>query len=195
MYLAKYPRTPHLPFSQKPGRDDLVLKDLGHFSGKRLVITEKMDGENITSYKDAWHIRSLSSKTREHHWYFLTHILPNIQSKIDDDMRICGEYMFHEHAIRYDNLPSYYLVHSIWRENTCLDWDETNRICDELGLDTVPELAIISVDNKQVWDFVRGVATGVCSRGGEGIVVRNASSFTYENFSKNVAKYVGKGEI
>ena len=42
----KYPRTHHLPFSSKVTDDDRVLKDTKNFEDKRVIVTEKMYGEN-----------------------------------------------------------------------------------------------------------------------------------------------------
>ena len=42
----KYPRTYHLPWSLGSTNDDKFMEDTVSFIGKRIVITEKMDGEN-----------------------------------------------------------------------------------------------------------------------------------------------------
>ena len=47
----KYPRTYHLPFSPGFTSDDKVLKDDSYFRGKEIVVTEKMDGENVSIYQ------------------------------------------------------------------------------------------------------------------------------------------------
>lgn len=46
MSYIKYPRTFHLPWSLGATSDDKVLKNVDHFEGTCVVITEKMDGEN-----------------------------------------------------------------------------------------------------------------------------------------------------
>ena len=51
----KYPRTPHLPWSLGATNDDVKQRDLSHFVGKQVVVTEKMDGENTTLYNDYIH--------------------------------------------------------------------------------------------------------------------------------------------
>lgn len=43
---VKYPRTKHLPNSPGASENDLILDTASHFSGKEIVITTKMDGEN-----------------------------------------------------------------------------------------------------------------------------------------------------
>jgi hypothetical protein len=53
VFPVKYPRTPHAPWS--PGRtpDDEVLADLDHLVGREVVVSVKMDGENVSLYRDA----------------------------------------------------------------------------------------------------------------------------------------------
>ena len=59
----KYPRTPHLPFSPGGTKDDRRLRDINCFVGKEVVVTEKMDGENTSIYRDYYHARSINSIT------------------------------------------------------------------------------------------------------------------------------------
>ena len=65
----KYPRTFHLPWSPGCTSDDKVLKSVDHFVGKRVIVTEKMDGENTTISKNKIYARSIDSKDHEsRHW-------------------------------------------------------------------------------------------------------------------------------
>lgn len=43
---VKYPRTYHLPWSPGMHDDDRMMPDVGAFNGKRVVVMEKLDGEN-----------------------------------------------------------------------------------------------------------------------------------------------------
>ena len=182
----KYPRTYHLPFSETITDDDKRLKDTKQFENMNIVITEKMDGENTTIYNDYYHARSLDSKHREYHSYLLSTILPQIQYLIPDSMHLCGEYLYAEHSIHYNQLPDYFLMFSMWNNNICLSWKDTKEWAELLGLKLVPELYIGKYDE----ELVKKIAREVVERGGEGIVIRNIESFQYEDFSKNVAKYV-----
>lgn len=62
---VKYPRTWHLPWSQGKTKDDKTLANCEHFQGKRVIVTEKMDGENCTIYKNYIHARSIDGRD---HW-------------------------------------------------------------------------------------------------------------------------------
>lgn len=57
----KYPRTLHLPWSLGSTSDDKFMSNVEHFNGKRIIITEKMDGENTNMYSDKIHARSIDS--------------------------------------------------------------------------------------------------------------------------------------
>jgi len=55
----KYPRTYHVPWSQRGRESDKYLKDVSCFLDSNVVVTEKRDGENFTLYDDYCHARSL----------------------------------------------------------------------------------------------------------------------------------------
>ena len=59
---VKYPRTPHLPWSPGASQDDVFSLDARHFEGQTVIITEKMDGENTTLYRDYLHARSVDGR-------------------------------------------------------------------------------------------------------------------------------------
>ena len=186
----KYPRTYHLPFSPGATADDKTLKSDEHLHGLEVIITEKMDGENITIYNDGFHARSLDSTHKEYHSWLINYI-QNFMYKIPDGWRVCGEYLYAKHSIGYENLPSYFLVFSIWDKNECLCWDDTEIICEELGLCTVPVLWKTQYKTENI----QQIATETVKSGGEGIVVRYSGSFQYDEFSSHIAKYVRKNHV
>jgi len=190
---VKYPRTLHLPFSEKRGKDDRVLDNVDHFVGREVVATLKMDGENCTWYRDYTHARSINSgghptrKMNKGLWSQVAYDIP-------EGWRVCGEDLYAKHTIHYKNLVrgenrySYYRVFSIWNEkNECLSWDDTLDWCELLKLQTVPVLYRGPWDEK----IIRGLNQP--EYGGdpfEGFVVRVTDSFTFAEFRKSVAKFV-----
>lgn len=42
---VKYPKTWHCPWTQSLNKDDRVLKNMDHFVGQTVWVTEKLDGE------------------------------------------------------------------------------------------------------------------------------------------------------
>lgn len=197
----KYPRTPHFPWS--PGyvkEDDVVISesDLEKWEGVDVVLTEKLDGENTTMYSDYIHARSLDSK---HHpsrsWVKKLH--SEIAHKIPNGWRICGENLYAKHSIFYTNLPSYFIVFSIWNEkNRCISWNETKDWCGMLGLEHVPELWCGRFNARFLKIFWNGISkydaykdeTKKADTIAEGYVVRVQREFDYEDFSSCCGKFV-----
>jgi len=184
--MIKYPRTSHLPFSPNRSNDDRVLKSLDHFIGMKIAILIKMDGENSTLYKNGCHARSLDSNNHiSRNWLKNKHA--SIQHLIPDNYRICGENLYAKHTIHYHNLSDYFLIFSIWEDNKCLSWEDTKYKCNEFGLKTVPTYKICEFNEKELRKLqIKEFENDVC----EGYVIRNAESFNFDDFNKNIAKYV-----
>ncbi|WP_211767419.1 RNA ligase family protein [Kutzneria sp. CA-103260] len=127
-----YPRTPHLPWSPGAAADDLRTTDLSGFAGREVVVTEKLDGENTTLYRDGLHARSLDSA---HHpsraWVKSLH--GKVASAIPAGWRVCGENMYARHSVPYDRLDSWFYAFSVWAGDRCLSWDATVRFAAELA--------------------------------------------------------------
>jgi hypothetical protein len=187
---VKYPRTYHLPNS--PGRtdDDRVLQDTCYFQGKRVIITEKRDGENTTLYTDYVHARSVdaaSHPTKD--W------IKNYQSQIGWNIpqgwRVCGENLWAKHSIAYDNLASYFEAFSIWDDmNSCLAWDFSLEWFGLIGVEHVPVLYDGPWDDSLMEKFIPKDTDQQ-----EGFVVRLAEKFHYSRFRVSVAKWVREGHV
>lgn len=140
MNKIKYPRTPHLMWSESISADDKRLKSIDHFYGKEIIMSEKMDGENSNLMRNCIYARSLDGIDHiSRHW--VKGLWGNIKHEIPEDWRICGENLYATHSVHYTNLETYFNVFSIWNENNvCLSWNETEDWCNLLGLKTVPVL-------------------------------------------------------
>lgn len=189
MELIKYPKTFHLPFSPGLQNDDRLMPHVP-FEGEQVIITEKMDGEGTTMYHDHIHARSLDSG---HHpsrdW--IKGFWSSIKYEIPDDMRICGENMYAEHSISYDNLESYFLGFSIWRGDVCLDWATTMEWFELLGITPVP----VMFQGKYNSEHVEGLWEGMNPKTQEGYVVRFSRSFLRSEFSTSIGKFVRRGHV
>lgn len=179
----KYPRTNHLPFSKGITTDDRILEDTNCFKEKRVIVTEKYDGEGSSLYKNYLHARSLDSANHpSRNW--LKNFHSQICHNIPEGWRVCGENLYAKHSIFYDNLRSYFYVFSMWDEdNTCLSWDDTFDWAKCLGLETVTVLYDGIWDENKIKELCNDDKR-------EGFVVRLATDFAYNNFNKSVAKYV-----
>lgn len=184
----KYPRTMHLPWSEKMTKDDRLLKDVDHFIGKEVVVTLKMDGENTSMYRDHIHARSLDSGTHPSRKW-VKGLWGRMSYEIPEGWRICGENMFAVHTISYTNLASYFYVFSIWDENNnCLSWDETLEYAELLGLQTVPVIYRGPYDEKLIKEAFNLALKG--DQRHEGYVVRLTEEYNYSQFRKSLAKFV-----
>ena len=192
---VKYPRTLHLPNSLGVTSDDKIIQDLTPFLQRMLVISEKMDGENTSMTSNAFWARSLDSKNHPSRNY-VKQLWGNIKHKIPEGFRICGENLYAKHSIWYQELPSYFLVHSIWIENDCLSWEDTKYICADLELVTVPIIGYGIYSNelellKSVEFFIGQLNLELS----EGLVIRYDESFSYDKFSTSVVKWVREKHI
>ena len=191
--LVKYPRTWHCPWSPGIGRDDRVLKDMKDFIGKEIVVTEKLDGENTSCYKNAIHARSIDGRNHvSRNWVKKYH--SEFAGEIPDGWRICGENLYAKHTIRYDKLPSYFIAFSIYNDKgDCLGWDETIEWFNLLGLNPPPILYRGLYDQ----GAIERCYTGESSFGGlqEGYVGRLTAPFQFQSFRQSVFKFVRSGHV
>lgn len=187
-HKVKYPRTYHLEWSEGKSSDDKTQFDLSNFEGKEIIITEKMDGENTTMMNDCFYARSLDSNN-----HYSRNYVKGIWSKIKHDipiaMRICGENLYAQHSLRYNNLLSYFMVFSIWDKEKCLSWDNTVEYCEIFGLPQVKVLYRGMFDLEFIKQFKIDPTTQ------EGFVVRLSSDFVLDDFQKSVVKWVRKGHV
>jgi predicted kinase len=153
------------------------------------VITEKMDGENTTLYRDGLHARSLDSA---HHpsraWVKALH--SRVAARIPQGWRICGENLFAEHSISYDELDGYFYGFSVWDGEQCLDWMSTVGFLQGLGIPTPRVLWAGTFDEKVIQKQLKLDLSRQ-----EGYVVRTAEGFPYTEFAERVAKWVRPSHV
>ena len=187
---VKYPRTMHLPWSPGVQNDDRVIKTLAQLDGEQVVVTEKLDGENTTLYRDGLHARSADGR---HHpsrdW--VKRFWGENQWRIPPDTRICGENLYAQHSVAYDNLETYFYAFGVWSAGECLSWNDTEVLLKEYGITPVPVLwqGTFSESNMQ------RIADAMDFEQQEGYVVRLARSFKHYEFPSVVAKYVREGHV
>ena len=191
MKAIKYPRTFHLPWSEAITSDDKVSQSVAQFEGRMVVVTEKMDGENTTLYRDHIHARSLDSKGGEDRAW-VKQFWSGIRNNIPQGWRVCGENLWAKHSIAYSDLKSYFYGFSIWDDcNSALSWGDTVEYFGMLGVQPVPVLYHGTWDEKEI----RNLAKGLDITKTEGYVVRLSDPFAYNEFNQSVAKFVRKGHV
>ncbi|WP_194915381.1 RNA ligase family protein [Catenulispora rubra] len=184
-----YPRTPHLPWSPGATADDVRARDLTGLVGRHVIVTEKMDGENTTLYRDGLHARSLDSA---HHpsrtWVKALH--SRVAAQIPEGWRICGENLFAAHSIPYDALDGYFYGFSVWDGERCLDWSSTVSFLQGLGIPTPRVLWAGIFDEKAIQKHLQLDLSRQ-----EGYVIRAAEEFSYTEFAERVAKWVRPSHV
>lgn len=195
---VKYGRTFHLPWSPGMNRDDRMMTDVNIFNGQRVMIMEKMDGENTTMMKDIIHARSLDTDSHpSRNW--VKNLWAQIGYEIPDSWRLCGENLFAKHAIHYSNengnaLDSFFLAFSMWNEkNICLEWDETLEWFELLGLKT----PTIFYDGIYDFDYITELNKKMEASPNtiEGYVIRLTREYHYSEFRDVCGKYVRKNHV
>ncbi len=204
----KYGRTFHYPFSPGTTSDDRInheyWKDMTAI--KKVVHTEKLDGENTCLNQYGVFARSHAAPTRhpwanylKERWHFIKNDL--------GDLEIFGENLYAIHSIRYENMEHHFYVFGVRVLDKWLAWEEVQFYATLLDFPTVPELKIVEPLTQNVFEKIAlaivkqpstfdsyDVHTQVPCRM-EGIVSRNTDSFAVNDFKKNIFKYVRKDHV
>lgn len=205
----KYPSTYHLSWSPEKHRDDSYHPDESFFEGKEVVITEKMDGENLNIYSDSsWHARSIETPyhpTRE----WAGRVAGEVGYQLPEGWKLCCENLYGTHSIKYTELRDYVQVYGIVNdENRFLSWGETVMWCELLDLEHTQVLwegtfqfrsgnPYLKTENGYEYlDML--TEEDICERAGrtaEGYVMRIRESFPVEQFEYNVGKWVRENHV
>jgi hypothetical protein len=188
---VKYPRTHHLPWSEGLHEDDRLIESLTAFEGERVIVTEKMDGENTTLYRNYTHARSVDGRNHPTRAW-VKQFWSGISADIPQGWRVCGENLYAKHSVSYENLESYFLGFSIWNErNVCLSWPETTEWFALLGITPVPVIYDGLFDAKSIQKLWIPQRWASC----EGYVVRVSAPISYGEFRHKVGKFVRKDHV
>ncbi|ORX47637.1 hypothetical protein BCR36DRAFT_94182 [Piromyces finnis] len=207
----KYPRTYHLPFSPGSTNDDKKIKGnwLKDYVGKDIVITEKLDGENIHMDQHDCYARSDGVATRspwtKNIWSSSNGLYWKIKYLIEPNEIIYGENLYGEHAICYDKLTTYFHIFGmvgISKEEPHVpifySWDDLKKKAEKLNIPTVPVIYEGKIESeahlKKIIDETMSLPSAYGSTK-EGIVMRIRDSFKVEDFSKCVCKWVRPNHV
>lgn len=127
----RYPRTVHITGSEVVDDDESVSPaELLAFAGKnyKLILQEKVDGANVSvHFEQEWEPiiqkRSGLIGTGEKTQYdvFRTWVyerLDDLFSLLGTDLVMYGEWMWTQHAIVYDALPSFFIAFDLYSKST-----------------------------------------------------------------------------
>lgn len=175
-----------------PGKssDDKVIVNMDAFHGHRVILTEKYDGECTTMYNGYIHARSLDGR---HHpsrdWVKNLH--STVQHDIPEGFRVVGENVYARHSIAYDNLSTYFYAFQVWDGKVCLNWDDTLIYLQVLGLEPVNVL----YDGVYNEGIIQRIISTLDTSKVEGVVMRRADQFMYNQYSTFVCKWVRPNHV
>lgn len=196
--MSKYNRTYHLPWSPGSTNDDRISKDVSSLIGCEIVITEKLDGENCGMTKDGVYARSHATFTTSPWSREVRQIHSLIKHSLNDGVYLFGENMEGIHSIEYTDLTSYFYLFGVKDGDEWLSFREVETYAYLLDLKTVPVLFKGTVYSEgELRLLVDGFVNGKSMLGGEieGVVVRKSGSFSNDDFSTSVMKWVRKGHV
>ena len=194
----KYPRTPYSPWSAA-NPHSRPAADMTRFTGREIVITEKLDGSNTLLHQGQASPRSTDSASaspwlamaRKHHAW-KTIALPELQ--------LYGEDIYGVHAIEYDPAPenATFRLFAACENDSWLSWDTVATLALNLDILTVP---VLYRGSPETLSELRREAEALMRQPSaigpqkEGIVIRIADSFPHYEFQHSVCKIVRPGHV
>lgn len=209
MESRKYERTYHFPFSPGQTSDDKVQSNYWEFVShmKRIVLTEKLDGENNCLSRYGVFARSHAVSTVSPWTAQLRERWALIRNDLGE-LEIFGENLYAVHSIEYTRLEDYFFVFGVRYLDQWLGWDEVCFYSNALDLPVVPILDISKPpENDQAFRKIILSLAGAesqfgsldvhtkdsCSR--EGVVLRDFDEFQVGQLPSHVLKYVRKDHV
>lgn len=217
MSIQKYCRSLHAHISLGTTADDRFMPAgyVASFAKKeKLILTEKLDGQNTCFSKNGLFARSHSAPS-QNPWD--KPLIERWQLIKDDlgDIELFGEGMYGIHSIAYSQLESFFYVFAVRVGERWLSWEEVKFYAELFDFPTVPEIEIrqplsdflqdgldenVALDNFLTTNlgmkWTESVETSGCLGGydpannqpcSEGFVIRNADSYFTNNGDLSVA--------
>ncbi len=204
---AKYPRTPHLPWSPGKTRDDRTIQDMDILLGRPCVVTEKLDGSNLCMTQRHLYARSHSGSPKHPSFDLAKKMWSELRYTIPETESWFFEWTYAVHSITYDSLPTPLHLIGIRDDDLGIwhSWDSVEIAAEQHGLITVPVLAKQSALNYSqgpgdiliMETMINRLASkeSVYGPTREGIVIRTVESFRDEEFDTHIAKWVRAGHV
>lgn len=210
---------------ERTGRDDTGLSSVESFMGIPLVATLKMDGSNAMLVADADEpVRARNGRDATHESFDQlkqAYWDRGVYDNLPDHLQVFGENMYAKHSIHYGcegcceernqgpPVSDIFLVFGVYdtRYNLWLSWWETEQVAEDIGFPTVPvvDKTSIGVDEDMIGSVANGdqlfktkyttIGEDVVDQGHEGIIVRSAYPFHYDQFGRKLGKYVRPNHV
>lgn len=195
----KYPRTFHAPWSVGTS-DDKTQKNVSDLLNVPLIVTEKMDGSNVTLERDACYARTHSGPPTHPSFDAFKQLHAEVKYQIPNSLQICGEWLYAKHSIHYSALPHYFMMFGVREIRTMkwLSWNWVELWAEELGVPTVPVLFSGEVKNEtELRELALQFMDKPSACGGlrEGVVIRTAAGFHTDEFPRRTQKNVRPNHV
>ena len=206
MTAQKYPRTFHLPYSPGKSSDDKTIKSVDAFLNRRIVITEKLDGSNVSLEHDGCFARTHAHAPTHPSFDQLKALHAQLKWQLPKGFQFFGEYLFARHSIAYDRLPGYFLLFGVRNLNgefpKWLSWEGVENWAEQLELPTVPVLNdddendMVS-NETELEKLITRLAKepSIYGKEREGVVVRVADEILDDEFATQISKWVRSGHV
>ncbi len=192
--IPKYPSTPYWPFSPSVGRGDTLHPDPRRFVGKRVVVTEKLDGGNTLLHQGEVYARSTSAPCKAK-WMAMVkkHHAWKVRER---DIYLYGEDIYGVHSITYGPIPEHETFHAFalrYGDVGFASFEEIESYARHAEIPVVPVLfegCFASLSDLRGFVERAHAESSVLGGAREGIVLRLAEGFPVSEFKKNVCKSV-----
>jgi hypothetical protein len=168
--------------------------------GERIVVSEKLDGSNLSMTSDHLFARSHTALPQHVSFDWAKQAHAALKHLIPTNWSVFFEYTYAVHTIVYDGLSSYLWVIGVRDDETSfwLPWNDVESFSrEELLLPTVPVLwRGIVTDEESLRDLTTclGSAPGLFGER-EGVVARVERGFSEREFGSVVGKWVRAGHV
>ena len=197
--VLKYPKTPYWPYSPGNPRAGDELTDPALFTGRPIVVTEKLDGGNTLLHRGQVYARSVSAPStgkwmamvKKHHAWKVT----------EPDVFLYGEDIYGVHSIEYAPVPENETFHAFALREAGDVFSSFRAMVSYAQEREIPVVPILFEGTFaavcDLRDFVSRAHAEPSALGGarEGVVIRAACGFPAEEFRSNVCKSVRAGHV
>lgn len=200
MESPKYNRTLHFSFSKGATNDDKIALSANSLIGVPIVISEKIDGSNVSLEANGCYARTHAGPPTHKSFDEFKSLHASLKYNIDEGIQLYGEWALAVHSIYYDSLPAYYLLFNVrdLSNNIWSSWAEVEMWAKKVNVSTVPILFKGEVSSeKELKKLVESFMDRPSCYGDirEGIVARVARSFKDDEFSSCVLKCVRANHV
>lgn len=196
----KYPHTKHWPASETVHRDDTYHDDASVFVGRRVIVSEKIDGGNTGLFDGRVYARSVVSPSNDG-WMAMVKKYHAWKTEGITTMVLNGEDTYGIHSIEYDPVrpEDTFRLFSVRGRNgdgnwSRFSWDDTVTVGQMLDIRVVPVLFDGIFDSEDaITEWFRSNLRQPSAIGGpdrEGFVMRFAEGFPDSQWETNACKYV-----